>query len=285
MKKLLRPNISGHDSYDTCVSGVEAGDLKNRLVACHDTIDERNNEYINQANAGNLSSLLPLITMRNEDPIVIGNVSKSELVKLYDYYMVQRQPARGIYDAILVAANDKCPFCGGIGRPKTLDHYLPKANYPQFSVLPYNLVPACRDCNTGKSNSLATNVNEQVIHPYFDADFYFSVQWIFARVVQTEPCSLEFFVTPPVTWQDVPKERVKQHFKDFDLAKRYSIQTAEELSTVMDQRRGFMREFTPERFCEYLRSVVSSSALFANHWKRVMYQALANDVWFCTKQF
>ena len=216
MKKLLRPNISGHESYDTCVSGVEAGDLKNRFVACHDTIDEQTNEYINYANDGTLSSLAPLICRRNEDPIVIGSVLKSELVKLYDYYMVQKQPARDIYDAILVAANDKCPFCGGIGRPKSLDHYLPKANYPQFSVFPHNLVPACRDCNTGKSNSLATNANEQVLHPYFDDDFYFSVQWIFARVVQTEPCSLEFYVTPPDTWQDVSKDRVRQHFNDFD---------------------------------------------------------------------
>ena len=285
MKKLLLPNISGHESYDTCVSGVEAGDLKNRFVACHDTIDEQTNEYINHANAGTLSSLAPLICRRNEDPIVIGNVLKSELVKLYDYYMVQKQPARDIYDAILVAANDKCPFCGGIGRPKSLDHYLPKANYPLFSVFPHNLVPACRDCNTAKSNSLATNANEQVLHPYFDNDFYFSVQWIFARVVQTEPCSLEFYVIPPDTWQDISKDRVRQHFNDFDLAKRYSIQTAEELSTVIDQRKEFMRELTPERFREYLRSVVNSTALFANHWKRVMYQALANDAWFYTKQF
>ncbi len=285
MRKLLRPHISGHNSYDICVSGVEDDDLKNRLVACHKTIDEQTNEYINHANAGTLSSLAPLLCRRNEDPIVIGNVSKSEFVKLYDYYMVKKQPARSIYDAILVAANDKCPFCGGIGRPKSLDHYLPKANYPQFSVFPHNLVPACRDCNTGKSNSLATNLNEQVLHPYFDDDFYFSVQWIFAMVVQTEPCSLEFFVSPPDTWQDVQKGRVKQHFNDFDLAKRYSIQTAEELSIVIDQRKGFMKEFTPERFCEYLQSVVDCTALFANHWKRVMYQALANNEWFCTKAF
>lgn len=285
MKKLSPPEITGHDSYGTCVSGIEAADVKDRFIACHGTIDERGKEYIKHGNAGTLSSLTPLFCKKHEDPIVIGNIQKSELVKLYDYYMVQKQPARGIYDSILVAANDKCPFCGGIGRPKSLDHYLPKANYPHFSVLPQNLVPACRDCNTGKSNSLATDVKEQILHPYFDDDVYFSVQWIFARVQQTEPCSLEFYVSPPDAWQDIPKSRVRQHFLDFDLAKRYSIQTAEELSTIIDQRRGFMRDFEPDTFREYLGSVVASKALFANHWKRVMYQALANDDWFCSKKF
>ena len=284
MKKLKEPQLSARDSYLTCIYGVSSGDLKSRLEACCDTVDQQALEYIAQANEGELYTLAPLTCLKGEDPVVIGNVLKSELVKLYNYYMVKKHPARNIYDKLLLAANDKCPFCGGIGRPKTLDHFLPKANYPQFSVFPLNLVPACRDCNTGKRNTLATSARDQVLHPYLDDDCFFTEQWIFARVVQTEPCAIEFYVSPPENWDGVSKDRVNKHFDDFDLAKRYSIQAAEELSTLVDQRSEIMSSWPKELFVEFLTSVENSVTLFCNHWKRVTYQTLAKDEWFCTTE-
>lgn len=285
MKRLQQPPLNGQQSFLTCVAGIEETALRDRLLACIASIDQAIAGYITQGNVQALHSLTPLRSRRNEDPIVVGSVLKSELVKLYDYYMVQKHPARNIYDGILVAANDKCPFCGGIGRPKTLDHYLPKANYPQFSVLPLNLVPCCRDCNTGKSNVVATSANEQVIHPYLDENCFFSEQWIAARVVQTAPCTMDFYVNPPATWSQVRKDRVSKHFQEFDLAKRYSVQSAEELSTLIDQRKQFMADFSPTMFQNFLNSVATSSTFFVNHWRKVMYQALASDVWFCNNNF
>ena len=38
----------------------------------------------------------------------------------------------------------RCPFCG-ISESSTLDHYLPKEQYPEFSVFPKNLVPSCAE--------------------------------------------------------------------------------------------------------------------------------------------
>lgn len=285
MKKLPRPNIKARDSYYACVSAVIEVNLKTRLETCYDYINKQVNDYIAHASIGTLFSLIPLKHQKNEDPIVIGKVLKSELIKLYDYYMLQKHPARAIYDEILIAANDKCPFCGGIGRPKTLDHYLPKAKYPQFSVFPLNLIPACRDCNTDKSNRLALNANEQVLHPYLDEEFFFSIQWIFALVVTTEPCTLSFYTEPPISWDKISRDRVHKHFESFDLAKRYSIQTAEELSTLIYQRSSYLRNLNSDDFKKHLQSVATSPTLFANHWKKVMYQALSENEWFCNKQF
>lgn len=217
---------------------------------------------------------------------MFGAVTKGELSKLYSYYMVQKQPARRIYDEIMIAANEKCPYCGGIGRPGTLDHYLPKSKYPQFSVLPSNLLPCCRDCNSGsKQTSIATCPEEQVIHPYYDYDHFFTQQWIKARVHQDDPCFLEYFVDPPSSWSDIDKARVATHFNDFDLAVRYSIQAGEELSTLVDQRKSHMKNYTASQFSEYLGSIGNSNGLFSNHWKKIMYLTLADDAWFCNKSF
>jgi 5-methylcytosine-specific restriction endonuclease McrA len=61
-----------------------------------------------------------------------------------------------------------CPVCGrdSIG---TLDHYLPKADYAEYSFFSLNLVPACERCNNARNNLVqGANQGERPLHPYFD---------------------------------------------------------------------------------------------------------------------
>lgn len=63
-----------------------------------------------------------------------------------------------------------CPSCGESGKPGTLDHYLPKSEYPELSVVIANLTPMCAECQQSKSNDYADeNGDKLFIHPYFDA--------------------------------------------------------------------------------------------------------------------
>lgn len=277
MRRLSLPEFTSLQSYGQCLASVLDLALKERLSGISEFIEVVSNTYTDQARLGSVCLIPPLKHLKGEDPVIAADVRKSELVKLYSYNMVDRSPGRELYDAILVAANEKCPFCGGIGRPKTLDHYLPKANYPQYAVLPQNLIPCCRDCNTGKSNALAVVEDEQSIHPYFDDDKFFLEQWVFARVNLTLPCSLEYFSAPPDEWSEVEKIRASTHFRDFSIGERYGIQAADELGALVDLRRGHMSNISAEEFSVYLVSVSNSGSYFSNHWKRVMYQALSES--------
>jgi hypothetical protein len=62
-----------------------------------------------------------------------------------------------------------CPMCGS-QHPGTLDHYLPRESFPEFSILPCNLIPACPHCNSGvkKGRYRGTDSPERFIHPYFE---------------------------------------------------------------------------------------------------------------------
>lgn len=64
-----------------------------------------------------------------------------------------------------------CAMCGS-HHNGTLDHYLPKQDYPEFAILPSNLVPACSICNSGAKGRLhrGEDVGERFLHPYFDPD-------------------------------------------------------------------------------------------------------------------
>ena len=62
-----------------------------------------------------------------------------------------------------------CPSCGEDGAPGTLDHYLPKTEYPELSVCLVNLTPMCSKCQGKKSDDYLTEDNEKAfLHPYFD---------------------------------------------------------------------------------------------------------------------
>ncbi|CAE6890626.1 conserved protein of unknown function [Pseudomonas marincola] len=62
-----------------------------------------------------------------------------------------------------------CPSCGEAGIPGTLDHYLPKDEFPELSVLLLNLTPMCSECQQAKGTQYKTNNgSKKYIHPYFD---------------------------------------------------------------------------------------------------------------------
>jgi 5-methylcytosine-specific restriction endonuclease McrA len=59
-----------------------------------------------------------------------------------------------------------CPYCL-LRQPTSLDHFLPKDHFPEFSVLAWNLVYVCDPCNRKKGNRFVGTPRE-VINPYFD---------------------------------------------------------------------------------------------------------------------
>lgn len=60
-----------------------------------------------------------------------------------------------------------CPMCGNstIG---TVEHYLPKTPFPEFSVFSWNLVPSCNTCNQKRGSKHVNGITHQLLHPIFD---------------------------------------------------------------------------------------------------------------------
>jgi 5-methylcytosine-specific restriction endonuclease McrA len=62
-----------------------------------------------------------------------------------------------------------CAMCGS-GHNGTVDHFLPRDDWPEFSIMSSNLVPACSLCNSGAKGTKVTGAAppERFLHPYFD---------------------------------------------------------------------------------------------------------------------
>ncbi len=278
MLRLPEPLQPFGECLDHCWEGMaDYVALKTKVASGRAELIEVGESYAAAGRAGALHSIAPFFG--NGADVVMAGMTKDELVKVYQQYLVpEEKVGRRIYDAIMGAAKEKCPFCGGIGTPRNLDHFLPKAFFPQFAVLPLNLVPACRDCNMdGKRDDVVALAQEQPIQPYLDDPKFFEEQWVFASYEAPSGGSQGeclYFASPPEHWPPVDRQRAINHFQTFALARRYSVRAAEHLGTLLKQlERLKQRGLSDGDVRHILLQPGVDGAPFANHWKRGMYQA------------
>ncbi|MCS6177126.1 HNH endonuclease [Shewanella baltica] len=292
MKRLALPNISFNDMLVKCSEGMEQVNVRNNFISVFPTFYAKEQQYQALSLAGNLYAYPKVNPLTNTTPVV-GHLTKRNLVNLYENNLRDKdKPARDYYDALLVSSGERCPFCGDIGQTKNLDHFLPKAHFPEFSVMPLNLVPSCRDCNMGeKGQAYATVEDDQAIHPYVDKDIFYQEQWIYAEYIDEDDGAVVYYVQCPAAWSQEEKNRAKNHFNNLNLAYRYSLEAGKHLSEVIDQKNAFVDVilgFNPQATTQAIKDAfvnanlqpVINSRQFSNHWKKVMYQCLANSATF-----
>lgn len=282
MRAIKKPSDDPCAVLSVCIGSIEDISLKERLSELYPGYGKIASDYEILATDAKLSSLS--VHVGNNDSVVLGSVTKGELKNLYTQQMVgERKPGRLIYERIRALSLGKlCPSCG-FGQVKTLDHYLPKSKYPLYSVLPANLIPSCRDCNTGKLASSASIASSQPIHPYFDQQHFFDDQWIVASVVQTEPATLSFSVSPPDSWDPLSKARAAAHLESYDLSDRFSVRVGEQLAVLRHQLARFA---DPLSRSDHLREMAEDfKQVQKNSWQTAMHQALAASTWYCEVGF
>lgn len=277
MYSIMKPAISQDDIFDLCVNSIRDSRVKSEFMLYRSYLRGSAKAYTSYA----VNLQLHKINMdyNKERGWLVEDVGLNEL---YGRLVNNKKP-RKRYDEIKSGAvNQACPFCG-VGTVSTLDHYMPKKRFSSFSISPENLVPSCSDCNKNKEEFYAREEGEQVLHPYFDSEL-FTGQWLFAEVLESNcGVTIRYFVHPPLSWNEVQKERVKIHFEKFQLATAFAAQTGSELSSLKYllntcSRSIDVRQHLRERF--HIEKGVRP-----NHWKTAMYHALFTSNWFCTQGY
>ncbi|MHA5498404.1 HNH endonuclease [Pseudomonas aeruginosa] len=281
MRLIPAPTVDQQTVFAACINSIANADLRGRLEAITDDFIASARGYSARGLAQQLY-LIPAVNLE-DNATVVGNVTKLELTSTYSQHMVGKtKPARVFYDQLMLSAPLRiCPFCG-IGHASTLDHYLPKAKFPLLSVVTLNLVPSCKDCNTGKNADIASTEAEQTLHPYFEQRAVIENQWLYARLNEEAPASLEFYTDAPAHWPEVLRSRVTAHFNSYKLAARYSIQASNGLATLRNTLE-FLWEIHGAAGVElHLQAAVAGhTRQHRNAWDTAMYQALAASPWYC----
>lgn len=277
MIKINKPAINLSEVFNAAVGTVGDANLRSRYNACLPLVQLAEEEFETKITTGQIYTI-------EREEIVNGNVSAAAFTKLYGDQMVAKEPGRSYYISLLEAAPmGMCPLCGHRDA-STLDHYLPKALYPRLSVVPINLVPACKDCNTGKLVSYPINPEQESLHPYFD-DIEFDL-WLKMEVIQTDPVSIIFLVERPDNWSNLLLDRVVGHFDSYGLQRLYGVQAARELSGIKKNLTALHTTGGAPSVKKFLEdAAVSWVEVRLNSWKAAFYHGLSMDEWFCETGF
>jgi hypothetical protein len=155
--RLVMPAIDNDDFIDTIVQERSGGinaiffqDIREQWklrVKCY------------AVNRGNPESI---------EPWTVVGPHKSKFQNLY-LSPAEDSVQRPILEDLRSRTLQICPACGEDGTPNTLDHYLAKETFPEFSVTPINLFPMCDACQTEKGTKMMSAAHERMfLHPYFD---------------------------------------------------------------------------------------------------------------------
>lgn len=273
-----RPTFDAGETFAKCISRVRNTDLKHRFESVANYIAIEAAVYAKRAEAAELHLV-------NEAANVEGMVTRDEMIDLYDQRMAGKNgPGRHVYDAIkALPKHGICPFCDH--RPvSTLDHLLPKRQFPSLAVTPDNLVGACADCNKTKLAFAPASVEQVILHPYFD--HVEGERWLAARVVEGPVAAVIFRTRAVAAWSDTLNERVRRQFGMLGLGLLYGAQAAREISglarllgQIRDSRGAAgVRE-------ELRRQAETREVVRLNSWQSVFYRTLSESDWFCNGCF
>ena len=272
MRSLPLPTDTQASVFALCLSATTDPGLHARLTAITANLVTVGATY--QANA--------MAASLNHIPRVqsVGAVTKPELTELYEAHLSKTKgAARVVYDRIRNAApNNRCPLCG-VGNVAHCDHHLPKSRYPDLSILPINLVPACHFCNYKKREKYPATAGQQTFHPYFDQHLLRDA-WVRATLNPGPPPVLVFDTAPPPTWPAIDRDRVRRHFDACGLAITFTTNANDELPILRDRlilqsSRGGVAAV--QQFLDDERDIHS---VRPNSWQYATYCTLAADTWF-----
>lgn len=210
-------------------------------------------------------------------PASLSDLERKTLRNLYERLSTQGHSS-GLRVAILQNPSnqtDTCAYCG-VGLARQIDHYLPKSDYPEYSVLAANLVPVCSDCNWFKGEEQAP-VDSRFPHPYFD--YAVLASYVKASVTWSDSKSLvSFSLDRPAEMSQQQFDGIAALFSTLKLERRYiregvleiEAQGFQDLAGIPAMRETLTR--TAERTYERLLGTLGP-----NHWRTALYRGLSQS--------
>lgn len=129
----------------------------------------------------------------------------------------------------------KCTYCG-IGEISSMDHFVPKNNYPEYAVHPYNLVLCCATCNSKKGELFKEDGQLIFFNPYFDEEIK-SLKLDFKYNKEKKVFDIEI---------ELIDETYKKHIMRLDIINRYKNAAGDILDDLLDDLLQEHKEYRQE---------------------------------------
>lgn len=273
MNEIIAPEIDSVTLYKDIISRINKRkkkaqaiiDAKEEPIKKESYIFDRYKEYERVAPDFN----------RISDSIGITNVFKSMLKYVFDKDSLFKNAKVDIY-SLYGKDHDKCPYCM-FSEPNTLDHYLCKSKYPEFTLYPLNLVPCCSTCNRKKGDLFLDEYgNRQFLHYYYD------------KIPAKPVLRFEYSFTDQMTWinfyiDDSIKgneyDIFRRQFEKLYLRERMRHHLNSDISITFKRLYLTYEKMESTAFFRLLEDILKTteSSLGANHYEAAIYRSILED--------
>ncbi len=209
------------------------------------------------------------------------NPQKDDLIKLYSYRNSKIQQLKKIitttdYNRII----NTCQNCT-IDEARTMDHLLPKEDFPEFSIHPQNLFPSCTVCNGHKSTNYVKNGQALFLNLYLD--HLPQNQYLFVDVkidLRKKKITTNFKLHNDGNINGDFFNTIESHYLRLHLLSRFSHNCNDTISELKNTVRASMEEGVPLTTIINIikrKSTKDKVHLGVNHWKIVLTEKLIED--------
>ncbi|MCC7532697.1 MAG: hypothetical protein IT246_02025 [Bacteroidia bacterium] len=172
-----------------------------------------------------------------------------------------------------------CQYCG-IQKPNTIDHYLPQADFPEFSVLALNLLPCCNDCNTKKNNYWLDNGFRGIINFYIDN--LPQIQFLFCDITfdtTSEIPNISYRLDIPTTINPRLRTIITNHFTRLDLCNKYGGYIHDFITDKINSIVSYLNSNDPSDIKQRIESETTnlSNRYGINNWRTVLTDELSKN--------
>lgn len=206
----------------------------------------------------------------------ISNVEKELLQSSYKQGKkiseIKERIKKGMPDAI----QEKCPYCM-LSEPTTLNYYLDKSSFPEYSVYAKNLVPCCSRCNSLKgSKFLSDNGKRIFISFYFDEIPQHPFLKIYIGIKDNIPYVKQ--ITLMFEEEKEVNDIIEMHYAELKLFERYKLPISNRLSSLLYELKAY-NGYSVDKLKEVIkiRIQITEKIYGNNFWETCLYRGVLEN--------
>lgn len=174
-----------------------------------------------------------------------------------------------------------CPLCD-LEKYDELDHYLPKALYPEYTLLPINLIPSCGKCNGKKLSNFVNeeNKNREILNFYYDVipkEKFLCINFSYISSDPLETLKIKYSLDLSGINHKL-STIINNHFSKLNLLNRYSEEAINIISIIYTNCR-WVESLSIEHIKPYLTGELNELLINngVNHWKVQLLKNIINS--------
>lgn len=270
MKNLIPDASNTIDTHKRAVNRKNASEIKNKLLSIEDDVLKDYKKYDDNFNTNTLESLA------NND---FYKTYSDELLSLYDYTSKTIKELRSVIEELQPQSiRTTCQYCT-VDSVGSMDHILPKEEFPEFVVNPKNLFPACPICNQHRGKRWRGKDGEKLFLNLY-LDILPEEQYLFVRIeVKDDNVDFKFELDDKNLINKGIFKLLNSHYTKLYLTERIRLKSNDyftEFKTYIKSMRAYLSDDQIKNII--LSSVEESKKAYGNnHWKYILQASLIQD--------